>query len=91
LAARWEHLADQKLRRVAKVTATEPTQQLSLDFTVQGAQILYHNRSYQVFSEIEALKRVIRHEAEQFLKPRLTSRGIEHATEQDENVLKKPG
>jgi uncharacterized protein YhaN len=88
--AKWEHLADQELRRVAKMTATEPTQQLPLDFTVQGSRIFYHNRSYQFLSEIDALKRVICHEAEQFLKPRLTSRGIEQATEQVENALLEP-
>ena len=86
--ARWEHLADQKLRRVAKVLVTEHTQQLPLDFTVQGAEISYHNRSYRRRFEIDALKRVIRHEVERFLKPRLTSRGI--ATEQVEDVLLKP-
>jgi hypothetical protein len=69
---------------------TEHTQQLSLDFTVQGSEIFYHNRSYQLLSEIDTLKRVIRHEVEQFLKPRLTSRGIVQATEQVENALSKP-
>jgi hypothetical protein len=29
--AMWEHLSDQRLRRVARVTSTEPTQQLPLD------------------------------------------------------------
>jgi hypothetical protein len=88
--ATWAHLADQKLRRVAKVTGTDLTQQLSLDFTVQGTQIFYHNRSYEHLSEIDALKRVIRHETERFLMPRLTSRRIEQAIEQLENVLLNP-
>jgi hypothetical protein len=76
--ARWEHLADQKLRRVARVLVTEHTQQLSLDFMVQGSEIFYHNRSFQRLSEIDALKRLIRHEVERFLKPRFKLRGIEH-------------
>jgi hypothetical protein len=68
--AKWEHLADQRLRRVAKVTSPEPTQQLPLDFTIQGASILYHDRRYRLSREIETLMLVITYKVEQFLKPR---------------------
>src|SRR5260370_25520457 len=37
----WKHLADRKLRRVAKVTTSNPRQQLPLDFTIQGVSIFY--------------------------------------------------
>jgi hypothetical protein len=72
----------QAWREIAGRSRFERTQQLPLDFTVHGAQIVYQNRSYQFLSEIEALKRAICHEAQQFLTPRLTSLGIEQATEQ---------
>ena len=42
--ARWEHLGDQKLRRIAKVSSSEPAQQLPLDFTIQGASIFYGDK-----------------------------------------------
>ena len=35
IEAMWEHLVDQRLRRVATVTSTDPWQQLRLDFTIQ--------------------------------------------------------
>jgi hypothetical protein len=68
--AMWEHLGDQRLRRVARVTSTEPTQQLPLDLTIQGASIFYRDRLYRFSHDIEALIRVITREVEQFLKPR---------------------
>jgi hypothetical protein len=68
--AMWEHLGDQRLRRVARVTSTEPTQQLPLDLTIQGASIFYRDRLYRFSHDIEALIRVITREVEQILKPR---------------------
>jgi hypothetical protein len=68
--AAWEHLGDQKVRRAARVKSTEPTQQLSLAFTIQGASILYHDRSYQFSQDTEALILVITYEVKQFLKQR---------------------
>src|SRR5436190_14309915 len=55
----WEHIDDQKLRRVAKVNSTQPVQQLLLDFIIQGASISYRDRSYQLSHNTEALMRVI--------------------------------
>ena len=68
--AKWGNLGDQRLRRVAKVTSTEPTQQRPLDFTIQGASILYRDRPYRFPGEIEAFIRVITCEVEQSLQPR---------------------
>ena len=54
IEAVWEHLADQRLRRVATVTSTDPWQQLRLDFTIQGASIMYRDKPYRLSREIEA-------------------------------------
>src|SRR5258708_983181 len=40
---RWEHLGDQRLRRVAKVTSTASRQQLPIDLIFQGASIFYRD------------------------------------------------
>lgn len=64
--ARWEHLGDQKLRRIAKVTSSEPAQQLPLDFTIQGASIFYGDKRYHFLREIDALMPVITSDVEQF-------------------------
>ena len=66
----WEHLGDGRLRRKAKVTSTEPTQQLSVDFTIQGARICYRDAFYQFSHGTEALIGAITREVEQFLKPK---------------------
>jgi hypothetical protein len=66
----WEHLGDGRLRRKAKVTSTEPTQQLSVDFTIQGARIFYRDAFYQFSHGTEALIGTIAREVEQFLKPK---------------------
>jgi len=68
--AMWEHLSDQRLRRVAKVTSTESTQQLPVDLTIQGASIFYRDTPYRFSHGIEALIVAITRDVEQFLKPR---------------------
>jgi hypothetical protein len=64
--ARWEHLGDQKLRRIVKVSSSESAQQLPLDFTIQGASIFYRDKRYRFLREIEALMPVITSDVEQF-------------------------
>ena len=64
--ARWEHLGDQKLRRIAKVSSSESAQQLPLDFTIQGASIFYGDKRYHFLREIDALMPVITSDVEQF-------------------------
>jgi hypothetical protein len=68
--SQWEHLGEQRLRRLATVRSTEFEQQLSLAFNVHGVRIFYRDKSYQFSRDIEALKRVIAGEIEKFLKPR---------------------
>jgi hypothetical protein len=63
----WQHLGDRRLRRVAKITSSNPLQQLSLDFTIQGVNIFYRNRRYSFPSGIEALIPVITSDVEQFI------------------------
>jgi len=64
--ARWEHLGDQKLRRIAKVSSSESAQQLPLDFTIQGASIFYGDKRFHFLREIDALMPVITSDVEQF-------------------------
>jgi hypothetical protein len=66
----WEHLGDQRLRRVAKVTSTDPTQQLPLDFTIQAVSIFYRDKHYCFSSGIGALILAITSDVEKFLTPR---------------------
>ena len=66
----WEHLGDRKLRRIAKVTSTEPKRQLFVDLTVQEAIIFYNDTPYRFSRGIEALILAITRDIEQFLKPR---------------------
>ena len=71
----WQHLGDRRLRRVANVTSSDPLQQLSLDFTIQGVNIFYRDKIYRFASGIEALIRAITSDVEQFLTgvtPQLT-------------------
>jgi hypothetical protein len=70
IEAMWEHLVDQRLRRVATVTSTDPWHQLRLDFTIQGVSIMYRDKPYRLSREIEALILVITGEVERFLEPR---------------------
>ena len=63
---RWEHLGDQKLRRIAKVSSSKSAQQLPLDFTIQGASIFYRDKRYHFLREIDALMPVITSDVEQF-------------------------
>jgi hypothetical protein len=65
--ANWEHLGDQKLRRVAKVRSSKSAQQLPLDFTIQGASIFYGDKRYRFLGGIEALMPVITSDVKQFL------------------------
>jgi hypothetical protein len=63
----WQHLGDRRLRRVVKVTSSNPLQRLPLDFTIQGVSIFYRNRRYSFPSGIEALIPVITSDVEQFI------------------------
>ena len=45
-----EHLGDQKLSRVAKVTSTAFTRQMTIDLTIQGARIFYRDTPYLFFT-----------------------------------------
>jgi hypothetical protein len=65
----WQHLGDGRLRREAKVKSTDPTQPLSIDFTIQGPRIFYRDKFYQFSHGIEVLIGAITREVEQFLKP----------------------
>jgi hypothetical protein len=65
----WEHLGDRTLRRVATVISHNPTQQLHLDFTIQGVSIFYRNKAYRFTGGIEALIPAITVDLEQFLAP----------------------
>ena len=65
---KWEHLPDQRLRRVANVAFKE--HRLSLDFTVQGVNIFFRDTPYRFSRGIEALLRTITDDVERFLKPR---------------------
>jgi hypothetical protein len=67
--AMWEHLGDRRLRRVAKVTSTESTQQLPVDFTIQEATIFYRDTPYRFSHGIEALIFAITREVERVLQP----------------------
>ena len=66
----WEHLGDQRQRRVAKVDSTDPTQQLLLDFTIQGVNIFYRDKNYRFSGGIGALILAITSDVEKFLTPR---------------------
>src|SRR5215831_6186456 len=78
----WQHLGDQRLRRVAKVIYSSPLQRLSLDFTIQGVSIFYGNRRYSFPSGIEALIPVITSDVEQFITAkRQPGRSEEHTSE----------
>jgi hypothetical protein len=71
----WEHLADQKLRRVAKVTSSNPRQHLPLDLTIQGVSIFYRDKPYRFASGTGALIQAITADVEQFLTPRRSQGG----------------
>jgi hypothetical protein len=65
----WQHLTDRRLRRVAKVVSSNPLQRLSLDFTIHGVSITYHDKVFRFDSGIAALILAITAEVEQFLTP----------------------
>src|SRR5205809_4085194 len=51
----WEHLGDQRLRRVANVTSTDPAQKLRLDLNIQGVNIFYRDKRFRFSNGIGAL------------------------------------
>jgi len=63
----WQHLSDQRLRRVANITSTPAAQKLTLDFNVHGVRIFHRDRSYQFSRDVETLIREIVREVEQSL------------------------
>jgi hypothetical protein len=65
---KWEHLPDQRLRRVANVTFGE--HRLSLDFIIQGVNIYFRNTTYRLSRGIEALLPTVTDEVERFFKTR---------------------
>jgi hypothetical protein len=65
--ANWEHVDDQKLRRLANVRSNKSGQELALELTIHGATILYREKPYRFIRGIEALIPVITSEVEQFL------------------------
>jgi hypothetical protein len=67
--ATWEHLGDQRLRRVAKLTSTKSAQKLALDLTIQGVSIFYREKPYRFSGGIAALIAAITTDVEQFLTP----------------------
>ena len=62
----WEHLGDQKLRRLAKVRFSELGQQLALDFTIEGASIFYCDKRYPFLGGMKALLAVLTSDLEPF-------------------------
>src|SRR6516164_3442118 len=48
----WQHLDDQRLRRVAKVLSPNPLQRLCLDFTIQGVSIFYQDKIFRFDSGV---------------------------------------
>jgi hypothetical protein len=65
----WEHPSDRRLRRVARIISSNPPQQLSLDFVIQGVTIFYRDKPYRFSGGIESLIGAIRADVEQFLAP----------------------
>jgi hypothetical protein len=53
--AKWEHLGDQRLRRLAKGTANDSQQSLPIDLTIQGVTILYRGTPHRFSNGVEAL------------------------------------
>jgi hypothetical protein len=76
---KWEHIGDQKLRRVANVRFNKSAQQLPLDLTVQGVTILYREKPYRFVRGIEALIAAITSELEQFLNLKSRSENLHEA------------
>ena len=62
-------LDDRRLRRVAKVTSSNPPQELPLDFTINGVSIFYGDKPYRFASGTGALIQAITANVEQFLTP----------------------
>ena len=71
----WQHLDNQRLRRVAQVVSSNPPRQLSLDFTIHGVNIIYHDRTFRFDSGIVALILAITAEVERSLTPHLKAAG----------------
>jgi hypothetical protein len=60
----WQHLDDQRLRRVAQVVFSNLPQRLSLDFTIHGMSIIYRDKIFRFDSGIAALILAITAEVE---------------------------
>jgi hypothetical protein len=71
----WQHLDDQRLRRVAQVVSSNPPQRLSLDFTIHGMSIIYHDKIFRFDSGIAALILAITAEVEHSLTPHRKAAG----------------
>jgi hypothetical protein len=65
----WEHLAERRLRRVAKVISPDSLHRLALDFTINAASIFYCDKVYRLATGIEALIMAIAADIERFLTP----------------------
>jgi len=72
----WQHLDDRRLRRVAKVLASNPLQTLPLDFTIYAATIFYCDKVYRLATGIEALILAITADVERFLTPHRKAAGL---------------
>jgi len=71
----WQHLDDQRLRRVAQVVSSNPPQRLSLEFTIHGMSIIYHDKIFRFDSGIAALILAITAEVEHSLTPHRKAAG----------------
>ena len=71
----WQHLDDQRLRRVAQVVFSNLPQRLSLDFTIHGMSIIYRDKIFRFDSGIAALILAITAEVEHSLTPHRKAAG----------------
>jgi hypothetical protein len=78
----WTHLGERKLRRVGKVMFRGAAQ-LPLDFTIEGASIIYRNTRYPFGGAIGTLIPLITSDVEQFIdeQGQAVSSGREHSGE----------
>src|SRR6516165_7411295 len=63
----WQHLGERRLRRVAKIISSNPSQALALDFTIHAASIFYCDKVYRLATGTEALILAITADIERFL------------------------
>jgi hypothetical protein len=71
----WEHIGDQKLRRMARVRFKESVE-MPLDFTVEGATIIYRKKTYRFTRAVEELIPAITSDVEQFITAQRRTRGF---------------